>query len=215
MSKKKHILAIFEFAPSIPKLIADVKALKVKVTTAPGNTRILLDPAKVNAWQGHIDDLDAAEALVKQKGEGYAADRDLALETVKTDTRLVVANVQAAADLAPDEVTAKAIIEDCGCRVRRVAVRAKPEVDAKNVKGESGTLLLISKAVKPKFRPSYEWQKSLDGTNFATFKTTPYARIKWVSGLEPGTKVWVRKRVITNKDVGDPTWSTAVSVIVL
>ena len=214
MGKKKHVVAIFKFSPSIPQFMLDALSFKNKLTTPPGNTRVTVDPLAITNFGNHLDALKDAETNVKPGGNIPAADRDEALEVVKTDVRGFVALVQLAANAAPDELTSVGIVEDCGLHVRKVTARAKPDIEAKPDKKQSGLITLISKAADKKLAASYEWQSSADGINFTQVKVTTRSRYKWVSGLAAGTKVYLRKRVITNKDVTDPSWSQIIWTIV-
>ena len=214
MTKKKHVIALFKFNPVVPQLILDANTFRIKLTTPPGNTRVTIDPLKITKLNDDIDALVHAESNIKPSGTISAADRDEALETVKTDVRDLVMDVQKAANAAPDEIISTGIIEDCGLRTRKINPRVKPDIEAKADKKQTGLITLISKAADKGTAASYEWQMSLDGTTFTNIKITTRCRYKWVSGLEPGTKVYFRKRVITNKDTTDPSWSQVVWIIV-
>ena len=214
MGKKKHVVAIFKFSPSIPQFMLDALSFKNKLTTPPGNTRVTVDPLAITNFGNHLDALKDAETNVKPGGNIPAADRDEALEVVKTDVRGFVALVQLAANAAPDELTSVGIVEDCGLHVRKVTARTKPDIEAIADKKQSGLITLVSKAAKQGIRASYVWESSLDGITFTGVKVATRSRYKWQSGLAAGTKVYLRKKVVTSKDDGEPSWSQVVWVIV-
>lgn len=214
MAIRKRILAIFTYSKVVMQFIGDANAFITALTTAPGNTFVTIPPATITTVQGHIATLTADEATAAGGGEGTADIRDQSLEVVITDIRGLQATVQLAADGAASEAEAVTLVHSCGLKTRKVSARVKPDFAVKNDREFSGLLHLVSKAANRGTVASYEWQSSPNGINFTQIKITTQSRTTWLTGLAPGTKVFLRKRVITNKDVAPATWSQTVVIIV-
>jgi hypothetical protein len=73
----------------------------------------------------------------------------------------------------------------------------------------SGSLRVRARAAKT--RASYDWQYSLDGVTWIDFQRTVGARAE-LTGLVPGTRVFVRYRTVSRLGVSD--WSQVLSFLV-
>jgi hypothetical protein len=215
MGRKRRIVAVFTFSDKVLQFIGDVQALIESLTTAPGNTKVTIPPATLTLVTGHIGDLVAAQATAESREDGTAADRDIAWDILETDVRDLVFIVQAAANLAADETEAIAIIQACGLRVKNKGVFVKADIEVRVDADVQGLVHLISKAADRKFRAAYEWQYSANNVAFSPLKITTKSRTTWLSGLQPGNKVYVRKRVIIGDMPGPPNWSQVVSVYII
>lgn len=214
MTLKKQVQAIFKFSRSVAQFISDVRAFIESLTTTPGNTYVTIPPATITTIDGHIDALEQDEATAQSGEDGTAATRDLSWNVVRRDVRGLVRTVQDVVDGAPDETTAVAIVQACGLQTRQTTPRTKPDFAVTNDKNVSGLLHLVSKAAPRTVKASYEWQSSPNGVTFTTIKITIQSRTTWASGATPGTKMYFRKRIITNKDIGTPSWSQTVNIII-
>lgn len=215
MPVRRFIEAIFTFSKKVAVLITDVNAFKTALTSPPGNTYVTIPPATITDLETHLATLLSDEGKVMAGGEGAADARDLSLSVVINDVRDLVRIVQNAADDAPDEETAIAIIHGCGLKTRAKGVHAKPDLSVKNDNNTSGLLHLLCKAADKGLKASYEWANSTNGVNFTTFKVTPVSRLDWQSNATPGTKMYFRVRIsLSEKKGGTQSWSQVVFIII-
>src|ERR1051325_2576280 len=175
MAKKKHVVAVFTINDNVPQFENDVNTLKEALTTPPGNTRVTIAPAVITQLETDMAALQQAQADL-ENGKITAADRDIALDVVKTEVRGLVATVQTAADNAPDEQTSIAVIQDCGLRAKSRGAFVKLDIEVKNDGTSSGVIHFISKAARAGVKAAYEWQYSLNGINFPPVKIWPASR---------------------------------------
>ena len=159
--------------------------------------------------EGHVSDLDTAEAKAQTRAKGTAAARDLKYEVVLQDVRDLTAYVQKLADESADEATAVAIIQASGFSLKVNGVYIKPPLAAKNGP-VSGTILL--RAALGGKRGSHEWQMSLNNQNWTGLPPTTKASTQ-VDNLTRLSVQHFRHRLITSK--GPEEWSQSVSVVVL
>lgn len=215
MSTRKHIIAIFTYSKSVPVFMNDVNTFKQALTSAPGNTFVTIPPATITDLETHLTTLTDAEAEVNLGRDGAAAIRDIAWDVVKNDVRDLVRIVQQAADNAVDEATSTAIILACGLKKRKAGNFVKPDFSVKNDRVVSGMVRLASKAAARGVKAAYEWQSSPNGVTFTTFAIGTKSRITYLPGVLAGTKMYFRKRVITNKDEGPASWSQIVIIFII
>ena len=214
MAFKKRIIAVFTVSRKVAVFIQDMQALMLALTTAPGNTYLTLAPALVTAINARIATLVAGEAEAAKRTEGAAATRDIALAAVVNDASMLKAEVQLAANAGADVDVAKQIIQGCGMKVKTTSPRTKPDFTVTNVANTQGMLRFSSKAADKGKVASYVFQTSNNGINFTTVVVSTKSAVNWVSGAAPGTKLYCRKQVITNKDTGVPPYSQTVIVLV-
>ncbi len=214
MAYKKRIIAVFAISRKVSQFISDMQELMLKLTTAPGNTYITLAAGVVTAINGRIATLVADEAAAGTRAEGTAATRNISLAAVVNDANMLKAEVQLAADSAANEEAARQIVQGCGMRVRTANPRTKPDFAVTNVANTQGMLRFASKAADRGVVASYIFQTSNNGINFTTAVVSTRSSVNWVSGALPGTKIYCRKQVITNKDTGVPPYSQVVLVLV-
>lgn len=157
---------------------------------------------------GHLDDLEAAEAVAKTRVAGAAAARNLKYDLVLDDLNSLLGYVQNLADYAADEPAAIAIINASGFSLKNHGIRVKPQLAVRNMPVD-GQVKLTAKSAGP--RVSYEWQQSADGAAWTDLPSTLQAKTL-VNGLAPGSKMYFRFRNITKNGAG--AYSSAVSTIV-
>ncbi len=169
--------------------------------------------ANFNPAPAALADLIAALALLataiqnaaEQKGTRKAllAARQAVIDALN-DLR---AQVEAIARKQPPDV-GKATIESAGLRVKKVAVRAKPRLEAQH--GPiSGTVVLVALAVAK--YAMYFWQVSTDQRTWTDCPSSNTFSKTTLVGLTPGTLYYFRFRAQTAKGLGD--WSAPVSLI--
>jgi len=152
--------------------------------------------------------LSNAESVALTKAKGAAADRNAKRTIVVNDLKLLAAYVQGVANAA-DPADAISIIESAGMSVRKPkATQPKQDLSLKQGK-VSGEVEVVAKAQGP--RASYEWQWSADQKTWNVLPSTLQAKTS-ITGLTPGTTVYVRHAVVTKTGVGD--WSQVVSMMV-
>lgn len=117
---------------------------------------------------------------------------------------LLLAYVQLCADLDP--ANAVSIAHLAGMTVRIVSIRVKPDLELRQ--GLLGCIIAIAPSAKGK---THQWQHSLDGVTWIDAPSSLQARIT-LKGFAPGTKVYVRHRVVERS--GPPDWGDAVAIIV-
>jgi hypothetical protein len=216
MIKKKHVAAIFYFEENVSQLLTDVTTFYTALGKAPGNTHVTIAANTLTTAQGNVTKALAAEAAVKTRTAGTADARNTILATVITDVRSFVLLVQAAANLAPDEVTATQVVTECGLTTRAQAVRVKKDFEVVNDDTQAGVLDITFKAAGQGLAATYEVQESADGTTFTTIKTTPGSRSTYTHGKAPGTRMFYRGRIVlSEKNGGEQVWITAPAIYVL
>jgi hypothetical protein len=142
--------------------------------------------------------LVSAQSVALTKAKGAAAERNVKLAIVVSDLKLLAAYVQGVAD--GDSATAISIIESAGMSVRKPR-QTTPKQDLALKHGAvSGIVEVFAKAQGP--RTSYEWQSSTDGKTWTALPTTIQAKTS-ITGLTPGTTIYVRHAVVTKTGVGD------------
>jgi hypothetical protein len=142
--------------------------------------------------------LVSAQAVALTKAKGAAAERNAKLAIVVGDLKLLAAYVQSVAD--GDLANAISIIESAGMSVMKPK-QITPKQDLALKHGAvSGVVMVFAKAQGP--RSSYEWQWSTDGKTWTTLPTTIQANTS-ITGLTPGTTIYVRHAVVTKTGVSD------------
>lgn len=142
--------------------------------------------------------LASAQTVALTKAKGTAAERNAKLAIVVDDLKLLAAYVQGVAN--GDLAHAISIIESAGMSVRKPRT-VPPKQDLALKHGVvSGVVEAIAKAQGP--RSSYEWQWSTDGKTWTAVPTTIRAKTS-ITGLTPGTTIYVRHAVVTKNGVGD------------
>jgi len=142
--------------------------------------------------------LTSAQAVALTRAKGAAAERNAKLAIVVADLKLLAAYVQSVAD--GDLANAISLIESAGMSVMKPR-KTTPKQDLALKHGAvSGLVLVLAKAQGP--RTSYEWQWSTDGKTWTSLPTTIQAKTS-ITGLTPGTTIYVRHAVVTKTGVGD------------
>ena len=142
--------------------------------------------------------LVSAQSVALTKAKGAAAERNAKRAIVVGDLKLLAAYVQGVAD--SDPANAISIIESAGMSVMKPK-QITPKQDLALKHGAvSGVVMVFAKAQGP--RSSYEWQWSTDGKTWTTLPTTIQANTS-ITGLTPGTTIYVRHAVLTKTGVGD------------
>lgn len=154
-----------------------------------------------------IDSLDTAQTATQTRTKGTAAARDAKLVIVRADLIKVCAYVQALVNA--DAANAATLAHNAGLALRKTRTGGKSEVAAKPGK-VPGLVLLTAKLGTVK--AAHEWQTSADGKTWTDFPTTLQAKTS-LSGLTPGSTVFVRHRAVTK--TGPLAWSQPVSMIVV
>ncbi len=142
--------------------------------------------------------LTSAQAVALTRAKGAAAERNVKLAIVVSDLKLLAAYVQGVAD--GDLANALSIIESAGMSVKNPGKKTPKQDLALKHGVVSGVVDVLAKAQGP--RTSYEWQWSTDGKTWTALPTTIQAKTS-ITGLIPGTTIYVRHAVVTKTGVGD------------
>jgi hypothetical protein len=209
MKKPKHTNAIFNFDTNVSKMLNDASAFYIAISTAPGNTYVSILPATIAAAKSRVTTALAAETTAATHATGTVQARDLAVKAVITDIQNFEAIVQTAVNNAPDELTAIAIVHECGLHTRKIAITTKGDFDVENDKTTNGVVDVIFKAADRGVHACYELQVSDDGINYVTVKVSPDSRYKYTHGKPAGTKLWFRGRIsLSDTKGGAQLWLT-------
>ncbi len=142
--------------------------------------------------------LSSAQTVALTKAKGAAADRNVKLAVVVDDLRLLAAYVQGVA--IGDPANAISIIESAGMSVKKPKTDTPKQDLALKHGAVSGAVDVLAKAAGP--RTSYVWQWSTDGKTWTMLSPTIQAKTS-ITGLTPGTTIYVRHAVVTKTGVGD------------
>jgi hypothetical protein len=142
--------------------------------------------------------LASAQTVALTKTKGAVAERNVKLAVVVVDLRLLAAYVQGVA--IGDPVNAISIIESAGMSVKKPRTTTPKQDLALKHGAVSGIVEVVAKAQGQ--RTSYEWQWSTDGKTWTSLPTTIQAKTS-ITGLIPGTTIYVRHAVVTKTGVGD------------
>lgn len=159
--------------------------------------------------QAAIDDLDAAAATVFTRAVGTVERRDGKRRVLVERLQHLAAYVQSIADANPEY--AAAIIESAGMDVKKVGKPA-PRVYRARRGRVSGEIAIVVPSAGD--RAGYEHQYCLDdGKTWLPFPQ-PFTNETAVtlSGLRPGSTVWLRYRWTVKGVTGD--WSQTISFMV-
>ena len=196
----KHLLAVLKISKSVPKFLVYAKAIYAAMHS---NASFAGSAAKLTILDTNISLLDTAQSGTKQKPATYTiAQRDVYLETVKTNLNGLLSDVQILADADP--ANARAIIESAAMNVKNSSGSRKRENSAKNG-AVSGTVDLVAEAPGP-----HEWRWSLDGLNWTYLPATYVAKTS-ADGFTPLSLYYFTNRpILRNGVVSD--WSVAISL---
>jgi hypothetical protein len=142
--------------------------------------------------------LTSVQAVALTRAKGAAAERNAKLAIVVADLKLLAAYVQSVADGGP--ANAISIIESAGMSVMKPRETTPKQDLALKHGAVSGIVLVLAKAQGP--HAAYEWQWSTDGKTWTSLPTTIQAKTS-ITGLTPGTTIYVRHAVVTKTGVGD------------
>lgn len=196
---KKFVRAA-DFIMNLKNIVLNIKnAPLIFVTPVPLPAAVLT----------RLDELEAAELVVKTRVVGSKAARDVKYDASYKDLNSIVNYVQDTADAAPDAAAAIAIIEAAGLNVKVNGSRMKAPIEARYTTDE-GVVKLIAKSGGR--NTIYIWQASGDGNNWSDLPVTGVANTS-VDGLTAGVKKYFRVRT-KNKD-GISEWSAAVVIMVV
>ncbi len=150
--------------------------------------------------------LSSAETLVVQRVLGAVPARDEQKRIVLNDLHALKGYVQMIANATP--VTAAHVIEAAGMAVKQTTHAPKPPLAVTDGL-VSGTLRVFARAAAD--RASYEWGYSLDDKSWTSLPPSLQAKTV-ITGLTPGSMVYVRVRSVTK--TGPSDWSQVVATTV-
>lgn len=186
-------LAVLNLPPNVLDLLNVAKAIQKAMT---GNANFSSSAAKVTQLLADINALDASQtALGTKPPTTTAAARNILLEVVKNDLRLLRNDVQAAADAKP--ASAEAIILSASMSIKKTSFRNKQQNEAEdgNLVGE---VILYAEG-----EGSHQWQQSPDGGETIIHLDPTSRSTTTVYNLQPGVKVWFRNRqILSNNNYG-------------
>ena len=209
MKKRKHVNAIFVYNENVSQFLTDALAFIIAISTAPGNAWVTITAAAITTARNHITAAQTAETNTATRAMGLAGARDLAVQAVVTDVQNFVAQVQIAANNAPDVATAITIVTECGLVTRKPSNKTKGGLSVINDTTVSGTFIVTFKAAAGRAKASYEIQESIDNITWVTVKVSPDSHYLFAHGKPLGTKLYIRGRLsLSEKKGGAQAWIT-------
>jgi len=186
-------------APLIVRVTAIVDAMTANKTMftspTPPLTQVTSDLAT----------LTSAETAFKNH-LGTKAARDTARATVVSDARQLLVYVQGIVNSNPSD--AATIAANASMTLRKRGAQSKEALSIKHVL--SGSVRVVARATKG--AKAHDWQYSTDGGKTWIDVPSTTKSSTSISGLQPGTTVTVRNRVLMK--AGPSDWSQPVSAIV-
>ncbi len=190
----------------IGNFIAKIKAIVLGI----GNhATIFVTPSPALASvTTHVNDLEAANALVLLRTVGASTTRDLAYDLVWKDVYDLQTYVQ---NIADDESTAEAIniITLSGFDVRTNGVYSKPDLAVKTTINPTTVKLIAKSAGK---RASYEWQQSTNSAVTWINLPTTLKASALATGLTSRMYYQFRFRSVTK--AGTSAWCNPVGIVI-
>jgi len=215
MKKPQHTSASFIFDNNVSKMLSDISAFYIAISTPPGNSHVTIATALISAAQGRVTTAQNAETAAATKAVGTAGVRDIAVEAVMVDVRNFEAIVQTAINNAPNQTTATTIAQECLLHPKKLPVINKNDFKVANDADTSGVVTIVFKAAAKGLHACYEIQESLDGINYTPAKVSPDSHYKFAHGKAAGVKLWFRGRIsLSEKRGGAQTWLTPVDVYI-
>ena len=197
-------MVAFNCEEAMGKFITQAEAIVLQMS---GSAYFATPPIPYLTVSGHIDDLAAAQAVVKKRATGTAAARNIVYNIVKKDLQEYQIYVQSLADKAAESTDAIAIIKASGFSLKATGIRIKPPLRAKQGTA-TGEVKLFGTA--PGTRSKYNWQISVnEGASYSDLPSTLIAKTT-VSGLS-SVKSLFRFRTLSKDGLSE--WSVAVSII--
>ncbi len=209
MAKKKKIIVVV-FSLVKYRRLGDFKYKIVGISAdIDANTTIFVTPVPtVASVNGHLVDLDGAQALVQQRVPGGVATRNAAYNVVLVDIRSWLRYVQDLIDKEPDPEQQMIIATSSGFDIKVNGAINKP--DLKVVQTGPNTVKLVARSAAS--RAAYSWQMSINnGTTWTDLPVTNAAKTT-VSGLTAGTRYVFRFRSTVKNVVSN--WSYTVSIVI-
>ena len=204
-SKLTHIaIASLNLPTKVPALITYAQGIVRGMT---GNASFPSPTPPLATVTQAIATLQAAETAALARTKGAVATRNEARTALVQLLQQIKAQVQSAADAAPDN--APSIIQSAGIAVRKTPVRA-PRVFAAKPGAVSGTVTLVTDSAAR--RASYEWEYSADGGKTWVLLPVTLQAKTTVTGLAVGATVLFRYRPVTK--TGEQDWSQGISLLV-
>jgi hypothetical protein len=152
MNTLPRSIAVFSHNKQVPLYMTNCRLV---VTMMTGNKNLLTPAPPLAQLTAHLDLLVAAEELAYKGGMGAVEQRDVALEAVRNDMRLLKAYVQSEADA--NATAAESLIKSAGMDVKKKRTRTKPSVEARWGKAP-GTVVIEAKALPPPVQYSrFRW----------------------------------------------------------
>jgi hypothetical protein len=181
----KHLLAVLKFPKSVPTFLVYAKAIYKGMQAS---TNFTGSAAKLTILNTNIGLLDASQTATKTKPPtNTIAQRDVILNTVKTNLRGLQSDAQGIADATP--LSAEAIILSAAMGVKKVTIRQKQQNGAKQ--GVlPGDVDLTGEGGGP-----HEWRMGLDNINWIYLPATYRANTS-VSNLASLTLYYFQTRQI-------------------
>lgn len=202
---QSRVLVTLTLPRPVLALLALAKALQAAIAANPG---IFKSPVPSLAQlASDIAAFDTAQAATKTV-KGSVEARDAKRVIVVADLHALRAYVQTLCDADPANATS--IAEAAKMSTRKPTKRTQNDVNVK-AGPSSGSLEVTARLTTA--RASHEWEYSTDGGK--TYVSTPptLQGKTTISGLVPGSTVFVRHRAVTK--TGPDDWSQPVSLTVV
>jgi hypothetical protein len=193
-----------KLALNLPRRKADVGTYaRFIASRLDGNAYFPVLPVPIATLQGHIDDLEAAEAAVRSGTHGTGTARDAKLEVVVGDLEQEKTYVETVANARGEDADAVAASSGFARKESR-----GPGTWAFGAKqgDRSGEVKLH--APRKNRAEKYQWQRGADGIQWIDLADTNEASTV-VVGLSPGTLYFFRYRTLLRNVLSD--WSDPVT----
>jgi len=193
-----------KLALNLPERIPDVLAYaRFIASRLDGNPYFPALPVPVATLLGHVDDLEAAELVVRSGTHGTGTARDAKLAVVVGDLQQQKVYVETVANQHGEDALAVAASSGFDTKQTRGPRKWAFDVEQGDRSGEA-------KLYAPRVdrTATYKWQRSLDASEWLDLQDTNVASTV-VTGLTPGTLYFFRYRTLARNVLGD--WSDPVT----
>lgn len=203
MKTGPRYIAVFAEARSVGQYILDCRVIVERMTDNASFESPTPPLAQVTK---HIDDLAEDAKLACSGGPGAVAQRDVSLEQVRIDMRMLKAYVQNVADTLGTDRTPATILSS-GFTVGKRGGSPKAPLGAKHGVAP-GSVVLTVKAIRGPVM--YRWQASTDQETWLDLPET-FDSTHIVEGFTSATLYYFRMRTVTRRGVS--AWSPTISMI--
>lgn len=185
------MIAVLEIPTKVPDAIQFAKTIYKSMNNNPNSPN---SSTRLNTLNTNIGVLDTTQTGVSTKPPlNTVFTRDVALEAVKTDLRILQKDVQTIA--YQNTSKAEALINSAGMKIKKSGTRDRRQNFVKDGSVE-GTILLTAEGAG-----AHQWQQRPDAGETIIHLDTTLTSTTVVTGLVPGERVWFRNCLISAGNV--------------